>query len=955
MRRLGLVLVLAALLAASCLGATPARAAFGLSGLSVSFTEEDGTPAVRAGSHPYEMRTFFKVNSKVHPEKKVKVVDGALRDLDVVLPPGFVGNPTAVPRCETIDFLTSDGFGHPGCADSTAVGQVTVKLGGGTGEEGEETVAVYNMVPAPGIAAKLGFVVGEAPIVVEVGIADEYPYEVVAQLRNTSQIAEVLSSDFVLWGNPAHPSHDPDRGDCGFSNFPAAATCPAGTPQRAFLTLPRSCDGPLRTLFFAESWWSGDAVHPGPPEFFEGEAESPALTGCAELPFEAAQSAAPTTDMAESPSGLSFDLAIEDEGITAPEDVAASDILDAEVTFPVGMTVNPSAAEGLGACSPAQLAAESPFAAPGEGCPESAKIGTVEVETPVLEGKRLDGAVYVATPDDPATTERGAENPFDELIAQYVVIRDPELGLLVTQPGLLEADRDTGQLIAYFPELPPFPLSDVRFRLRGGERGPLVTPPRCGTFETVADFVPSADPGSFLPTASSFQITRGVGGAPCPTGPQPFEPGFKAGSLDANAGAHTPFHMRLTRRDGDQDLTRFDANLPPGLLAKLAGVGRCPDAAIAAAKTRAGKVELASPSCPASSRIGSVRGGAGVGSQLTYVPGSLYLAGPVGKAPLSVVAIVPAVAGPFDVGTVVVRQALRVDPVTAKVEVDGASSDPIPHILAGIPLRLRDVRVDVDRPDFTLNPTDCSPFATTASIWGGGANVFSVADDSPVQRLAPFRVDNCARLGFKPRLELKLKGGTKRGDHPALTAIYRSRPGDANVASIRTRLPRSAFLEQAHIRTICTRVQFAADACPKGSVYGHVTATTPLLDEPLKGPVYLRSSDNDLPDMVLDLHGLVDVEVAARIDSVKGGIRATFPDVPDAPVTKVVLRMRGARKGLVVNSTDLCAKRNKARVRLGAQNGRQHSLRPVVKPSGCKSGKKKMGKKKRAGKGARRG
>jgi hypothetical protein len=940
MKRLALCLLLC--FSGPALLAPPAQAAFGLSDISVSFTEEDSTPARQAGSHPYEMRTFFRVNSRVHSEKGVKVVDGALRNLDVVLPPGFVGNPTAVPRCETIDFLTSDTSGHPSCADSSAVGQLTVKLGGGTGDEGEETVAVYNMAPAPGIAAKLGFIVAEAPIVVEVGIAEEYPYEVVAQLRNTSQIAEVLSSDFVLWGNPADPAHDPDRGDCGFSNFPPGSSCPADMPQRAFLTLPRSCEGPLSTLFFAESWWSGDPVHPGPPEFFEGEAESPSLVDCPNLPFGPAQKATLTTDRAESASGLAFDLSVEDQGIADPEGVADSDILDAFVTFPVGMTANPSLAEGLAACSPRDLEEETVASAPGEGCPEASKVGTVEVETPVLEGEVLEGALYVATPDDPTTRELGAENPFDELIAQYVVIKDPELGLLVKQPGLLERDLDTGQLTAVFPELPPFPLSAVRVRLKGGERAPFVAPPRCGTYETVADFVPTAEPDAFFPTSSSFRITHGVGGGPCPVGPQPFEPGFKAGSLDVNAGAQTPFHMRLIRRDGDQDLTRFDAILPPGLLAKLAGVARCSDAAIAVARTKTGKEELTSPSCPASSRIGTVRGEAGVGSQLTHVPGSLYLAGPVGKAPLSVVGIVPAVAGPFDVGTVVVRQALRVDPVTAKVEVDGAASDPIPHILAGIPLRVRDIRVDVDRPDFTLNPTDCSPFATAAAIWGGGADVFSVADDSPVQRSAPFRVDNCARLGFGPRLRLRLKGGTKRGAHPALTAVYRPRKGDANVASIRTRLPRSAFLEQAHIRTICTRVQFAADACPKGSVYGHVVATTPLLDEPLEGPVYLRSSDNDLPDMVLDLHGLVDVEVAARIDSVRGGIRATFTDVPDAPVTEVVLRMRGARRSLVVNSTDLCARRNKATVRLGAQNGRLRGFRSVVKPLGCKGGKKQQ-------------
>jgi len=931
-----LILGVALALSAMASFSTPAQAAFGLSELSVSFTEKDGAPARQAGSHPYAMRTTFRVNSRFHPQKKANVVDGALRDLDVTLPAGFVGNPTAVPTCETIDFLTTDSSGHPGCADSSALGQLTVKLGGATGIEGEETVAVYNMDPSPGVAAKLGFLVAEAPIVVEVGIADRHPYQVVARLRNTSQIAEVLASDFVLWGNPADPSHDPDRGDCGFSNFPEEESCSAKVPERPFLTLPRSCEGPLATHFLAVSWWSGDPVHPGPPESFTGEAQSPSLIGCSKLPFGPTQSAQPTTEAAESPSGLAFGLGVKDEGIANPDGVAASDIRDATVTFPEGMTVNPSLAEGLAACSPADLARESVSSAPGEGCPEASKVGTIEAETPVLEEEVLHGALYVATPDDPTTREPGAENPFDALIAQYVVIKDPELGLIVKQAGELHADPRTGQLIATFADLPPFPLSAVRLRLTEGGRSPLITPPRCGPYETLADFVPSAEPTASFRAASSFQVTQGVGGGPCPSGPQPFEPGFRAGSVDNNAAAHTPFHMRLTRRDGDQDLTRFDADLPQGLLAKLKGAAKCPDSTIAQAKAKTGRAEIASPSCPANSRIGGVWGGAGVGSQLTYVPGSLYLAGPVGKAPLSVVGIVPAVAGPFDVGTVVVRQALRVNPVSGVAEVDGAASDPIPHILAGIPLRVRDIRVDVDRPDFTLNPTDCSPFATVASIWGGGADVFSVADDSPVSRQARFRVANCSRLGFKPRLAIKLKGGTERGAHPALTAVYRPRKGDANVESIQARLPRSAFLEQAHIRTICTRVQFAGDSCPPGSVYGHVTATTPLLEEPLSGPVYLRSSNNDLPDMVLDLHGLVDVEVAARIDSMRGGIRATFPDAPDAPLTRVILRMQGAKKGLIVNSTDLCAKRNRATVVLGAQNGKRRSIRPVVKPGGCR-------------------
>ena len=396
--------------------------------------------------------------------------------------------------------------------------------------------------------------------------------------------------------------------------------------------------------------------------------------------------------------------------------------------------------------------------------------------------------------------------------------------------------------------------------------------------------------------------------------------------------------MRLTRNDGDQDLTKFTAKLPPGAGGILAGLSQCPQAQIEAAKSKTGLDEQANPSCPPSSELGNVLAGAGVGQVLTYAKGKIYLAGPYHGAPLSIAAIVPAVAGPFDVGTVVTQEALRVDPRSGRVTADGDSSDPIPHILAGIPLKVRDIRVSVDRPDFTYNPTNCDPLATEAQLWGGGNDVFSAADDSPVSLSSPFQVANCSLLGFKPRLSLALKGGTKRGGHPALRGAFKPRKGDANLKRLVLRLPHSAFLDQAHIRTICTRVQFAAGAgngaqCPKGSIYGHVRAFTPVLDDPLEGPVFLRSSNHNLPDFVAALHGLVDIEAVARIDSKKGGIRATFTGVPDAPLTKVVVSMRGAKKGLIVNSTNLCAGRHRANARFEGHNDRRASGRPPLKAS----------------------
>ena len=369
---------------------------------------------------------------------------------------------------------------------------------------------------------------------------------------------------------------------------------------------------------------------------------------------------------------------------------------------------------------------------------------------------------------------------------------------------------------------------------------------------------------------SSFEITEGINGGPCPPGGlPPFKPGFEAGAMNNNAGSFTPFNMRLLRSDGEQDMTKFSSVLPPGQVGSLVGVDKCPDAAIEAAKAKTGREELTSPSCPANSRIGRTLAGAGVGGALTYVPGQIFLGGPYKGTPLSVISITPAVAGPFDAGTVVIRLGLTLNPKTAEVEVDGSASDPIPHIIKGIVLKARDLRVYVDRPNFIINPTSCDESSARATLFGSFLDVFNPADDAPVDLSTRYQAANCLNLGFKPKLGFNLKGGTKRGGHPGLKAVYTPRVGDANIEGLVVRLPRSAFLDQAHIRTICTRVQFASDTCPPAAQYGYIKAWTPLLEEPLQGPVWLRSSDHKLPDLVFDLHGLVDVEVSTRLDSRK--------------------------------------------------------------------------------------
>jgi hypothetical protein len=936
MRRAAAAIVIVLL----CLAGLPtgAQAAFGINNFDVSFTNEDGTPA-EAGTHPFAMTIALGTN---FDEESVPVIpEGWLRDIFVEQMPGLAGDTTAYKPCSTAKFLEVNDHAEPSCSPSSQVGIIAVSA---TEAGSWETNPVFNVTPPPGKLIRLGFHVVTQNIYLDVGLSPNSPYNAIGASRNTLQILNFFGSKLQLWGDPSDPAHSELRGPCGhqtaalepgdIKGFEFKKTgesgCSVDANPRPFLTMPTDCSHPLTTRYEAISW--NDRNADGLPDTDSGSVlthdlfDNPAfLRGCGKLgPFHPSITARPTSKAAHSPTGLDFSLDVDDPGLTSVTGTAQSDIKKTVVTLPEGMTVNPSQAEGLEVCSEEDLARETLASEPGEGCPEASKIGTVEVESPLVE-EAVKGSLFVAAPH--------ANLAGDSLLAVYLVVKNPKLGVIVKQPLRIEPDPRTGQLITVAENIPQLPFSHFRLHFREGGRSPLVTPLGCGTYQVKAEMTPWSGAAPFTSTAA-FQIEP-----PCSQGATPpFEPGFEAGSENNAAGAYSPFSMHLTRRDGDQDLTRFDATLPPGVVGKLAGLDKCSEAQIAQTKTKTGIAELQSPSCPPGSRIGTVQAGAGVGSQLTYVPGSLYLAGPFGGGPLSVVSVVPAVAGPFDIGTVVTRFALNVDPRTAKVSVDGAHSDPIPHILEGIPLLVRDIQANVDRADFTINPTSCDPFATKAAIWGGGADPFSLADDSPVAREDRYQASNCARLGFKPRLSLKLKGGTHRGDNPALRAVLKARNGDANIETTIVRLPRSAFLDQSHIKTICTRVQYAASNCPKGSIYGDVRAFTPLLSEPLVGPIYLRSSNHNLPDLVFALHGIVDFEAVARIDSKNGGIRTSFTGVPDAPISKVVVSMRGAKKGLIVNSTNLCAATHRATIRLDAHNGKGVTIDPVMQARCSKRG-----------------
>jgi hypothetical protein len=955
MKRLSIPFLVAAL--ATLALAANARADFGFEDFSLGFTNADGSPVTQAGSHPFAVTNLFHFNTRIDPVHG-EVPDQAVKDIEVRLPDGLVGAPGATPRCSGADFIDIDQETKlPNCSNSTAVGVISLEV---RVSEGREFISapVYNLVPPPGVVQKLAFSAYGVPIAIEFTVNPNPPYNVIVTPRNVSQALPFYGSRLTVWGNPASPAHDSERGNCVVAGtadqvfegiHTTGGICPANVAEKPFVTMPRSCTGPLVTDYQAHSWQNPGVFAVG-SALTQDDSVPPlplGMSGCAKLGFSPTIAAQPTTKAAQSPTGLDFSLDVKDEGLTSATGLANADIKRAVVTLPEGFTTNPSLAEGLNVCSEAELERESAFSDPGAGCPNAAKVGTVEVETPLLD-ERVDGSLFIAKP---------YENPYGSLLALYMVIKNPTLGVVVRQALKVETDPLTGRITTVADNLPQLPFSHFRLHFREGTRSPLASPPGCGTYDAEATLTPwSGNPP--ITTRSAFEIITGPGAGACPSGgTPPFKPGLEAGTLNNAAGRYSPFNLRLSRNDGEQEFTHFSIKLPPGIVAKLAGVPFCPDAAIAAAKARTGphggQEELSSPSCPAASEIGHTLVGAGVGPSLAYAPGKVYLAGPYHGSALSIAAITAAKVGPFDLGTVVVREAIKINPETAEVFIDATGSDPIPHIIKGIPVHARDIRVYVDKPQFTLNPTSCERTSTASTVLGSGLNFGSEADDQPITVTSPFQAADCASLGFAPKLDLSLKGASKRGGHPKFKAVLTYPKGNyANIAAAQVTLPHSEFLDTEHIKTICTRVQFNSGPfpganCPAQSIYGYARAITPILDEPVQGPVFLRSSSHNLPDLVAALHsGRIDVNLVGRVDSVKGGrIRNTFEVVPDAPVTKFTLELQGAKKGLLINSTDLCSQTNRAIADFTGQNGKRSLTHPALVPD-C--GKKAKKSKKRA-------
>jgi hypothetical protein len=913
-----------------------------------------GEAVRQAGAHPYELRVDFDFTQESgviesgEPviSQRYTLPRGRVRDVDVTLPTGFIGNPEATPKCEAADFAVQGlVFNSTKCPPSTQLGYVNVFVGNdrlkyGYGSFYERYsnlthVPIYNVVPPKGVPADFAFSAGglvQAHIYPSLDPAQNYAVKTTSP--NISNLLPVRGAEVTFWGVPGDPSHDRwryfvDEDDAVDSVFGA----PTGLSSvRPFLVNPMSCGVDSGgALIRMDSYGEPGSYTP-----VEEYGEHMVVEGCDDprIRFEPEVSLRPTTGDAGAPTGLDVHLEVpqRDDAVKDASDLYAQNgdlqaiptppIKKAVVTFPEGMTLSPSAAQGLGSCSLEQigLGTDRPVT-----CPDSSQYGTLVLHSPILPSTaQPKGWIYLAKQN---------ENPFRNFLSLYLVIQEPERGILVKIPGKAELDPVTGQIKVTFDELPQFPVSDMQMTFKGGVRAGLVNPSTCGQKTIKAEFFSWHDPSSPQVVDNRYEVTRKADGSPCVSNlaDRQFEPELEAGTVNNSAGSYSPFALRLTRTDDDQEFSQLGVSLPPGLLANISDVSECSEAGIAQAdlQGRTALQEQMAPSCPASSQIGTTDVGAGVGVPLTYVPGKAYLAGPYRGAPLSMVVITPLQVGPYDLGVIAVRSAIRVNPSTAQATIQ---TDPFPQIYEGIPVRIRDIRVKADRPDTILNPTSCDLMGIDARVTGAGGDVNSTLDDTTAQLRERFQAADCASLSFKPDLRFRLKGGTKRGQFPALQATLRGRPGDANIAHARVTLPRSEFIEQGHIRTVCTRPQFAADACPPGSIYGRATAKSPLFAETLSGPVYLRANGGErvLPDLVVKLNGKIEVTLAGFVDSTdgEGRVRTTFNVIPDAPVTKFTLSMLGGRKGLLVNHLDLCEVTSRANVKMTAHSGKTFQSRP---------------------------
>jgi hypothetical protein len=955
---------------------------FGVEKYEMTPETETGAQDTQAGSHPFQLTTSLSFNSELNTNNPEQILEPIaphlVKDVRVHLPVGLVGNATALPQCGEVDFTTLLNESFNQCPADTVVGvAMTTFSEPKTLPFYTKPAPIFNLVPAPGEPARFGYVIDGIPVVLDTSVRTGSDYGVTVTASNIQQISSVIESTVTFWGVPDSHSHDASRGwGCVAEKYYVVAgaaeePCEGGEASpKPFLTLPTSCRGPFQSSVEVDSW-----NEPEPEsKSLVVEAPTPKLDGCNQLPFKAGIEAAPDIESASSPTGLKVNVHVPQTTAVNPEGISASDVKDIQVTLPEGMTLNPSGANNLEACSEGLVGftgfgelnpegepktntalftprkpgsidaiADGETEAFKQGinfCPDASKVGTVSISTPLLPAtQHLTGSVYLASQN---------ENPFGSLVAMYIVAEDPVSGVLVKLPGEVSLNQTTGQITATFENNPQLPFEDATLEFFGGERAPLSTPTHCGTYTTTASFAPWSGNGA-VSSESKFNITSGPNGSACPGLSLPFSPSLTGGMTNINAGAFSPLTTTIGREDGQQNINQVQLKMPPGLSGILSGVPLC------------GEAQANAGMCGEASKIGSTIVSVGLGGDPYSVTGGrVYLTGPYQGAPFGLSIVNPAVAGPFNLGNVVVRAKIEVNPTTAALTVttnSEAEGYAIPHILQGIPLQIKHINVTIERPGFTFNPTNCTPASITGSVgsFEGGSSAVSV----------PFQVTNCATLKFAPKFSVSTPGHTSKVDGAGLTAKLSypvaAQGTQADIKAVKVDLPKQLPSRLTTLQKACTAKQFETNPanCPKASKIGYAKVSTPLLPVPLEGPaIFVSHGGEAFPSLTMVLQGYgVTVDLVGTTYISHAGITSTtFKTVPDVPFNTFELTLgQGPYSALAANlptkdKGSFCGQTLSMPTAFVAQNGLEIHESTKLSVSGCPKTKKASKKKKKAAK-----
>jgi hypothetical protein len=896
-----------------------AAAPFGIENLAIEATGPEGLIDAQAGDHPYEFTTTFNINT-APIQKGTNETFAVENPKDVVtdLPAGFVGNPQVTEKCSQEDAQAQHGFA---CPAGSQIGVARLNIGQlEPNIAAFETIAVpiYNVVPDKGVAAQFEFEVGPVPTTLYVNVSHDTNYAVRVVVSGITTALTVSGVSVTFFGEPL--------------TDPNILNKSVGAAPLAFLQNPVDCSaGPLHSKLSVDSWeHPGSYLPDGSPNLTDHNWKTasttvyPSMTGCNMLQFDPAITVTPDTTRADEPTGVSVDLHVPQSTDRFPA-LVTPELKNATVTLPAGLSVSPSAADGLAGCSDAQIELESIEQA---SCPDASVLGTVKIFTPLLTAP-LAGQVYLGTPEcDPCTSADAADGRM-----LRIFIEASGSGVRIKKEGRVYANPTTGQLTARFEDNPELPFEDLELHFKGGLRAGLATPQSCGTATTTSDLVPWSSP--ITPDAnsvSSFNVDwDGAGGGACPA-VAPLAPSFSAGTSNPNAGQFSPFTLTFGREDREQDLAAIQVHMPAGLLGTLTGIPLC------------GEPQASLGVCGEASRIGSMTVAAGPGSHPFYEKGEIYLTGPYKGAPFGLSIVVPTVAGPFNLGSVVVRSQINVDPVTTALTV---TSDPFPQVIDGIPLRLRTANVTIDRPGFIFNPTNCAQQQITATIAG--------AQGAQAHVSAPFAVAGCAGLHFGPTFKVSTSGHTSRVDGASLDVkLVYPKGAQSNISHVKVDLPKALPSRLTTLQKACPAATFEANpaACPRASVVGTARASSPVLPVPLVGPAYFVSHGGEaFPNLIVVLEGY-----GVRIDLVgdtfinRAGITSsTFKNVPDVQVNSFELYLPEGKYSALAANGNLCKQKLVIPTLFTAQDGAQLKQSTKVQVTGCpKASKAKAAKRRRA-------